>query len=185
MKREDRTWAVNGILGVAAAAFSIMAAVLLYPGYNPAIQYLSELGIGGNSAVFFNLGLVISGLIFIRFFLEFPRIFRKSLTVRIGSSLGSASCLALICVGLFPMTQPVAHFASSASFFILSLLAVLFLSIRMFSERLVFNGMLGIIFIISGALFLTSYRNSVMEIVTVFLLILWILAVSVHVLRKK
>ena len=86
---------------------------------------LSDLGIHEDTAVVFNYGMVLGGILTFIFSLGLIRILSK----KIGAYLLLVSSFSLIGIGLFPETIFGIHFITSASFFMLLTLAFLILGL--------------------------------------------------------
>ncbi len=72
-------------------------------GYNPAWQYISELGMGPTASIF-NTGMIVAGLLALPAFTVARRVIGSSLIATLGIILGLVGCLCLVGVGVFPMT---------------------------------------------------------------------------------
>jgi hypothetical membrane protein len=86
---------------------------------------LSDLGIQENTALLFNYGMIIGGILALIFSLGLMKI----LSNKLGASLLALSSLALIGIGVFPETIFALHFVTSASFFILLAIALLIIGL--------------------------------------------------------
>jgi hypothetical membrane protein len=75
---------------------------------------LSDLGIEGLSAFFFNNGIILGGLLIVVFSIGLTRILKN----KTGAYILLISSLAFIGAGVFPKTEFTLHFISSSIFFI-------------------------------------------------------------------
>jgi hypothetical membrane protein len=106
-------------------------AMALSPWFTWTHHALSDLGISDNSALFFNYGMIIGGILIFIFSLGLIKIVSK----RTGAYILTVSSLALIGIGLFPETLFPLHFITSASFFILLIIALLILGLTLKQDR--------------------------------------------------
>ncbi|KYK28770.1 hypothetical protein AYK20_06615 [Thermoplasmatales archaeon SG8-52-1] len=103
---------------------------------------LSDLGIEGISALFFNNGLILGGIFVFIFSIGLTKIFRN----KIGAYFLAISSLALIGAGIFPKTIYSLHFVSSVIFFVFLTLALFIIGFSLKKEGIEQN--LGIVAII-------------------------------------
>lgn len=106
---------------------SILIAMLYSPWFRWTNNALSDLGAEGVSALFFNYGLMFSG--FLAFIFSIGII--KILSIKIGGYSLAISSLALIGVGIFPITIFNLHYIASAIFFISMTIGLLIIGITM------------------------------------------------------
>lgn len=102
------------------------------PWFNWTNNALSDLGAIGISAFFFNNGLILGGIFVFIFSLGLA----ENLPRKTGAYLLTVSSLALIGIGLFPKTLFLLHYFSSAVFFVLITLALLFIGIAMKRDQI-------------------------------------------------
>lgn len=157
---EVRIKRISGVCGILIPVIIfICIGIALY--YSPWFIWtknaLSDLGVEGISAIFFNSGMIIGGILAFVFSLGLIKTFQK----KIGPYILSLSALALIGIGVFPETVFTIHLVFSASFFIL--LAVSLLTIGMTIRRYQSEYTLGFI-----ATFISILATS-----SLFLLIIW------------
>lgn len=112
-----------GIIGIVVFVILTFIAIFYYPNYNFALQYLSELGVG-NTAIIFNSGLIIGGLLLIPLFIYQYK--QNSFLFQLISFLGTASMIFFIGVGLFPLTQELLHSFFAGMFFFTMTFTILF-----------------------------------------------------------
>lgn len=120
---------------------------------------LSDLGVEGISAIFFNSGMILGGILAFIFSLGLIKILSK----RTGAYLFSLSSLSLIGIGLFPETIDIAHFITSAAFFTLLALSLLAIGLSLKQDQFErFMGSLALLFALvalSSALFLIPWEG--------------------------
>ncbi len=184
-----RAGAVSGIIGFIIFFVFSTTAMTLIPGYNFFTQFFSELGLQGLAAEFFNSGLILSGLLFVVFFLglnEYFKTFLKKakepLIAKIGIVLGVAASISLAGTGLFPATDSFSHMIPTASFFIFAGFSVVLLSVYLYSLRkkmiYIFPGIAVILIDIVFAL----YTIPIIQKIAVFAIALWFLAMAVRMI---
>jgi len=122
---------ICGILIPIVVFVSIWLAMLDAPWFRWTHNALSDLGVGGLSAFFFNNGLVLGGLLAFVFSIGLT----KTLSNKAGAYILALSSLALIGAGLFPKTIFAAHYVSSVAFFVFLTLALFVLGVTMKQEQ--------------------------------------------------
>jgi len=116
-----------GILMPFIFLISILIAMLYSPWFKWTHNALSDLGAEAPSALFFNNGLMFAG--FLAFIFSIGLI--KILSIKIGGYILAISSLALIGVGIFPITLFNLHYIASAIFFISMIIGLLIIGITM------------------------------------------------------
>lgn len=140
----------SGILFPIVFFLSIQLALFDSPWFRWTHNALSELGVEGISAFFFNNGLVVVGI----FCLIFSIGLAKSMSNKIGAYILALSAISLIGVGIFPLTIFELHYISSASFFFLLTFSLLVIGITMKINH--FDDKMGLIAIILALLACSS-----------------------------
>jgi len=135
---------------------------------------LSDLGIKSNAAAFFNIGMMLGGILTFVFSLGLIRI----LSNKIGAYFLSLSALGLIGIGLFPETIFTLHFISSATFFVLLALSLLLIGLKIKQDPFERNmGMLATLFAmvaISSTVFLLILEGvAIPESISCFPAFIW------------
>jgi len=163
---EELPGGVYGLLSVAVAIFLSVLALLLNPHYIPFKGMVSELGVGPGG-IFFNLGLIFSGIIAIPFFISFGRTLncegvndeklRKS-----AITFSIISCISMSLIGCFPAVQEdgimlyIHGICTSicwfSGFIFITLFSILFLRLKEFSKLHAFSG-----FLVAGVFALVLY----------------------------
>ena len=105
---------ICGILIPITCFTFIELAILQSPWFRWTQHALSDLGVEGISAIFFNSGMIIAGILALIFSIGLIRI----LSNKTGAYILCLSSIALIGIGLFPETIFTIHFIVSASFFV-------------------------------------------------------------------
>lgn len=141
-KEKNKITRIAGFCGIL-----VPIVVLLFIGismsYSPWFKFtdhaFSDLGVEGISAIFFNSGMVIGGILILIFSLGLIKI----LSYKKGAYILTVSALALIGIGIFPETNYSLHFIVSATFFIS--LAISFLIIGLTIKRDRYERTMGIL----------------------------------------
>ena len=119
---------------LAFLAFFLLA-VFSFPGYSPFENVLSDLGTGEKNALWFNAGMVISGIFLALFFAEIAKPGLKSRLEKAGALLGILGSISLIAVGVFPASVEPLHSVASLGFFSFSAISALALEFPGFKKR--------------------------------------------------
>ena len=109
---------------------SIFVAISVAPWFEWRNNALSDLGVRGVSAFFFNNGLIIGGFFIFIFSICLMRLLKN----KFGSYLLLGSSISLVGIGIFPETIFILHYLTSAAFFILLTIAMLIIGITMNSN---------------------------------------------------
>jgi len=150
---------ICGILIPIVVFICIGIAMLYSPWFNWTKHALSDLGVEGISAIFFNSGMIIGGILTFGFSLGMIRLMDN----KIGAYTLASSSLALIGIGIFPETIFTIHFIVSASFFVLLAISLLIIGLttrKNQSERMM--GLMATIFAlvaISSTVFLIPWEG--------------------------
>jgi len=137
---------IAGICGILipVVIFTFIGLAMMHsPWFEWEKNALSDLGIDGISAFFFNYGMIIGGILVLIFSIGLMRF----LSNKAGAYVLCASSLALVGIGLVPETMFLPHLLTSASFFIL--LTLSFMIIGLTNKNSKFEksvGMLAIFF---------------------------------------
>lgn len=121
---------IAGICGIflPVVIFScIWVSIAVSPWFSWTRHALSDLGIVEQSAVFFNNGMILGGILAFIFSLGLMKVVSN----RAGAYLLAGSSVALIGIGVFPETVMHLHFITSASFFALLILALFFIGLTL------------------------------------------------------
>jgi len=118
----------SGICGILASLViftSILLAIYVSPWFRWTNNALSDLGVEEASALFFNGGLVLGGVLLFIFSLGLA----TTLPNKIGAYLLAFGSLSLMGIGLFPETLFIPHYIVSATFFVLLALSLFVIGI--------------------------------------------------------
>lgn len=145
---------------------------------------LSDLGIQQNTAVVFNYGLILGGILALIFSLGLIQI----LSNKIGAYLLALSSLALIGIGVFPETIFVLHFFTSASFFMLLTIALLIIGLtskkNSFERRIGLFALVLALIAISSIVFLFYFEGiAIAEAFSCFPAFVWCSIVGIQMTR--
>ena len=127
----NRHLRLTGIIGLATPFFAfacILLAIASWPQFSWTNNALSDLGVqSGITAILFNSGLVISGLLFIIFGTGLFPLVGKRLVGKVGSAVFVLSSAALIGIGVFNESFSPTHYIVSVMFFVLLPVSLLIL----------------------------------------------------------
>jgi hypothetical membrane protein len=168
-------------IGVIIFLLFTALSIFIYNDYDFFGQVLSELGVG-NSAIYFNTGIIITGLFLMPFYYSMQS---KSVTSKIFSFTGIISAIALIGVGVFPLNYQFLHFLFAGIFFIFSAITILINVINKIfidTKPFLFFQILIIFTIISYGFFL---KIPILQKLSVFLIIIWIIFISFNLNKIK
>lgn len=161
-----------------------ITAISNYISYSPFTTYFSDLGIGINSALFFNLGISIVGLLGILVAVTFWK-FESKLT-RIGSVLFLIGSISLTSIGLFTETFGIIHSVVSHMFFVFTTISLLFIGSGIYRSHKHKVGILTLIisvFII--VIFVILGKQPITEFVTVSLILFWSFATGLYLISNQ
>jgi len=167
-----------GIISPIIFAIFLAAAVYNYPSYNPTTNFLSDLGIGP-SAVFFNSGVIIAGLLGILFSLALYKKFNSKIS-RAGSILLVIGNIFLILVGIFSEQYGILHTIISTLFFLFIILSLLFIGAGSVKAKTGYGAFIAGLFIIGIFAF---GINPIQEYLAVGTILVWSFAMGIHLLR--
>jgi len=186
-KQSRITW-IAGICGIfiPVVIFTCLGlSILSSPWFTWTQHALSDLGIQQNTAVLFNYGLILGGILTLIFSLGLIQI----LSNKIGAYLLALSSFALIGIGLFPETIFVLHFLTSASFFILLTIAMLIIGLT--SKKNSFECKIGTfalmltLITISSIVFLFHFEGiAIAEAFSCFPAFVWCSIVGIQMTRR-
>jgi len=129
---KNRITKIAGICGI-LIPIVVLLCIGLAMSHSPWFRFtkhaFSDLGVEGISAIFFNSGMILGGILALVFSLGLIKILKN----KTGGYILSLSSLALIGIGIFPETVYILHFIVSAAFFVL--LAISFLIIGLTIKR--------------------------------------------------
>jgi hypothetical membrane protein len=124
MTRAAHSWIrVSGIAGILAPMIAFTCILLSmgsYPQFSWTDSALSDLGVqSGITALLFNYGLIISGVLALIFATGLFRFFSDVRADRVGALILASATVALISIGIFAENVKPAHYFVSVSFFVL------------------------------------------------------------------
>ncbi len=128
-----------GICGLTApfvAYACILTAISTWQEFSWTENALSDLGVqAGVTAPIFNLGLIISGLIFIIFATGLFPLLSKSIIGKAGAAVFALACVALVCIGIFNENYRPTHYIVSVMLFVLLPISQFILSAAFWLNR--------------------------------------------------
>lgn len=184
---------VYGILSVAIGLLFNTIALLLSPNYNFLLDMISELGVGPGG-FFFNLGLVLAGILAIPFFIYFGRVFRSDNNYdtleKSAVIISIISCISFSLIGCFPAIQNNVILFFHVIFALinwiceilyLTLFSILILKNSKFSKLQAFHGFIGI-----GVILFNLFTWwPITEWAVTFIITSWILVNAIYMFYKK
>jgi hypothetical membrane protein len=127
--RIQKTAALCGIIGPILAFACILSAVASWSQFSWANNALSDLGVQpGITGIVFNVGLVVSGLLFLVFTVGLFTVMREQVLGKVGAFILALSCIALIGIGVFNESFSPTHYLVSVAFFVFFPISLLVLS---------------------------------------------------------
>lgn len=181
-----RTGGAFGLVAVAAWASLYGVAASSYAGYDPRVNFLSDLGHPLAPAAWaFNAGCILAGLLYVPYSLSVGHVLggRAGLA---GSALLLAASGSQVLVGVFPEESPSGmHFIASAAFFLLLTLSAGILALPLHASRAFGpgSGILAGAVVAGGVMLLASRVDPLWEHVAVGLGLAWSLWNAARLLR--
>ena len=177
---------ICGVLVPIVIFISIWLAMLEAPWFRWTHNALSDLGVEGASAFFFNNGIILGGLLAFIFSLGLA----KTLSNKIGPYLLAVSSLALIAAGFFPETAFMLHYVSSSAFFIFLTIALFVIGITIkqnqFDQRMGVAAVVFAIFACSAPIFQNFLSGiAIPEAIVCFPAFLWCMAYGLKLTKIK
>jgi len=124
-----KTSGISGIIAPPIAFKLILLAIAYSPDFSWTENALSDLGVQeGVTAVLFNTGLIISGVLAILFTIGLFTFLQENPLGRIGASVFVLDAFALTAIGVFPENVEPIHLYASVTFFTLFPLSMFFLT---------------------------------------------------------
>ncbi len=180
-----------GILSPLIALLGISLAIYQNPWFSFGTNALSDLGASGILATF-NIAVILSGMLSAIFFIALAYLFRKG---AIFTAIGAIGALSLELLGIFNETYGAAHVAFSIAYFLLVPIAIIGISYKVKTGRLLvryglFAGLLSIIAVLLGVIFYSTQLMhgigfAVNEGIEAILIGIWSIAMALHVSKKR
>lgn len=139
MNKEDDSWLkISGVCGVLAPiiAFAfVLSAIASHSQFSWLDNALSDLGVvDGATAVLFNLGLIISGVLTLIFSVGLFMLLHNKVLGFAGNLLLAVDALALALIGIFPESARPMHYYASVAFFALFPISILLICAEFLSS---------------------------------------------------
>ena len=182
-KKSIKIAGLCGLLLPIVVFTSIAIAMSHSPWFDWSRHALSDLGIHEMSAIFFNSGMIIAGILIFIFALGLIKI----LSNKIGGYLLLLASLSLIGIGIFPESVYTAHFIVSASFFILLAFSLISIGITLkknkFEQRMSLLAFLFAIIALLSTLFLIPWKGiAIPESLSCFPAFVWCMVYGIKML---
>lgn len=133
-----------GILSPLVGFSTVFCAIRVSPWFDWSRNALSDLGVSGLSALIFNSGLVITGMLLIIFYLGLREYVNRSIG-KLGSYIFLASSLFLSFIGVFNERFGIIHFYVSVGFFVSLIFYLLVFGFYFLSEKSIPFGIISLI----------------------------------------
>jgi hypothetical membrane protein len=193
MEKENliRTTAIIGLLGAILFALLWTSAVIVDGNWVLGEETLSELGGDRPGRLYFNTGVIAMGIMGLLFAVGLFLILKEDLLGRIGTSVLFVGAVALIGVGIFPITTGECHTFFSYAFFGLMLATLLLLALPIWRESRLgpVGGIVTVGALATSLVFLFASSIPLTEAVAVICLLIWTVTISILILtlpmRKK
>ena len=174
-----------GILMPFVFLISVLFAMIYSPWFEWTTHAISDLGATGISSLFLNNGLILAGILGFIFSIGII----KLLSIKIGGYLIAISSIALIFVGLFPVTIFDLHFIASATFFISMTIGLLIIGITLKKSNYDKNMgnaaiIIALIAFISPICLYFSNGIAIPEMIICFFIFLWYMLYGVKIAIK-
>jgi hypothetical membrane protein len=138
-------WPLSSIAGVAVivlyCAFTFTSWALYPTAYNPATNWLSDLGnssLNPNGSIFYNLGCILTGIALFPMFIGLYRWYTnenwRSASLVATQVIGCVAAFSLIMIGVFSEDYGWIHSSWSSAFFVLNLLVLILLGVSLFTH---------------------------------------------------
>lgn len=186
-----RTTAIIGLIGAIFFALLWTSAVIVDGNWILGEETLSELGGDRPGKVYFNTGVIVMGIMGLLFAYGLYLILKGDLIGRIGSSVLFMGAVALIGVGIFPITTGDYHTFFSYAFFGLMLITMFILALPIWRESRLgpVGGLVTVGALAISLVFLFTSSIPLTEAVAVICLLIWTVTLSTLILtlsmRKK
>jgi len=179
--------ALAGLLGALMFAFMWSAAVVVDGHWILGQETLSELGGDRPGRVFFNAGVITEGILALLFSTGIYRLMKSDHLGRLGSIILFAGSVALIGVGVFPITAGMPHTVATYAFFGLILVALIVLIIPILYHPVLGEkgGILTIASLILSLTFLFTASLPLTEAVAVTCLLIWSSIISLLIILNR
>ncbi len=180
-----------GMIGVVFFQVLFSASLLVHPDWRFGLDLMSELGTTEPHTWLFNLSVIIMGAMGVAFSLSLLRFLYWSLLGKMSVAILVAGCTCLFLLGVFTMEQRALHDTLAWAFFVLTVTGLLVLSIPMYmywnKARWAFAATLAtVVFSVSSliAIGLGLVKHHLVEVVVVYALGAWILAISMFMFKR-
>jgi hypothetical membrane protein len=139
MNKNHDAWlkisSVCGVLALIIAFVFILSAIASYSQFSWLDNALSDLGVvEGVTAVLFNLGLILSGVLTLIFGLGLFTLLRNKVLGFAGTLILAVDALALALIGIFPESAKPMHYYASVAFFVLFPMSMLLICAEFLSS---------------------------------------------------
>ncbi|MEM0373986.1 MAG: DUF998 domain-containing protein [Sulfolobaceae archaeon] len=160
---------------------------ILYPNYNPLINYISDLGVG-KTAQIFNTSVIILGILIIIGGIFIGLSYIKSIGRYVFSTLSTITGIGAIGVGIFPETMP-PHSLFALVTFLVGGITILY-SVTFLKTRFrYFSLIMGLLSLFALILFLYKFNTPIgiggMERLIVYPQLIWAIIFGIYIFKEK
>lgn len=186
------------MLGASAGAAGVLSfqvlfsiSLLLHPDWRFGLDFMSELGTTEPNTWLFNLSVMVMGALGAVFSISLLRFLYWSFFGKLSVAVMAAGCISLFLLGVFTMEQRALHDALAWSFFVLTVVSLLMISVPMYlywnEARWAFAATLAtVIFSLFNLMLmgLKLIRYHLAEVLVVYALGAWIMAISIFMVKR-
>ncbi|HQN76251.1 MAG TPA: DUF998 domain-containing protein [Methanomassiliicoccales archaeon] len=180
-----------GVVGVVSFQVLFSISLLVHPDWRLGLDLMSELGITEPHTWLFNLSVMIMGAMGAAFSLSLLRFLYWSFFGKLSVVILMVGCTSLFLLGVFTMEQRALHDALAWTFFVMTVLGLLVLSVPMYmywtKARWAFVATLSTVVFSTTSLILISLgliKHHLAEVLVVYALGAWILAISIFMVKR-
>ncbi|MHC1709319.1 MAG: DUF998 domain-containing protein [Methanomassiliicoccales archaeon] len=180
-----------GIVGVMSFQVLFSISLFVHPEWRFGLDLMSELGTTAPHIWLFNLSVIIMGAMGVAFSLSLLRFLYWSFLGKMSVAIMVAGCTCLFLLGVFTMEQRALHDALAWTFFVLTVIGLLVLSIPMYmywnKARWAFAATLAtVIFSVTSLILvgLGQIKHHLAEVMVVYALGAWIFAISIFMVKR-
>jgi len=180
-----------GMVGVVFFQVLFSLSLLVHPDWRFGLDLMSELGTSEPHTWLFNLSVIMMGAMGAAFSLSLLRFLYWSVLGKLAVAILVAGCTCLFLLGVFTMDRRALHDALAWAFFVLTVVGLLVLSVPMYmywnKARWAFAATLATVVLSVTSLILIGLglvKHHLAEVVVVYALGAWILAISIFMVKR-
>jgi len=177
---------IAGFCGVASPVVSwtfIALSIIMMPEFDWIKNWLSDLGCVETTAVIFNSGLIISGVLGVAFAFGFYEI-QKTKLGRLGVYVYMLGAISLCAIGVFLKTFGMVHFVASVAFFALTSISMVMVGVAEIAENKVYGVFTLVSGLVAGVAALTPWK-ALSETISGITMSVWTIISAGKLLRRE